>query len=1520
MPINLGTAEGHIDLDFSNLKTEVASAVKELEKLDKEGDYVQSQYKLLETTFNGVSGTLQQAALKSQKLTAEIETSRKKVESYKKNIDILNTVITKSKDEQEKLAQKIEETRKKCDSAEEKVKSMAEAHGKASEEYKNATQKAQEYRNELLQQETRYVSLGDEIDSSRQKITEYRTAVNNTSADIQAMTQELMEAENKIANYGVSVEKAGDKIKSAGQKMNDVGNILTLGVSTPLVGIGVAAVNAGNDFEAQMSRVKAIAGATGDEFEKLEQQAIDLGASTAFSATECAEAMENLASAGFTTREIMEAVPGMLDLAASSGEDLASSADIAASTLRGFGLEASEAGHVADVLAKNAADTNAAIADTGLAMKYIAPVAYSAGWSLEEVTTAIGKMADAGIKGEQAGTTLRGGLTRLMKPTKEMTKAMERVGIEFYDASGKMKPLSTIIDDLQKGTSKMTDEQRDSAIAAIFGTEALSGWKVLLQSSKKELDKMTKGLENSDGAAKEMAETMLDNTKGSIEEMNGSLETAGITLQKAMAPSITKVAKTVTDLANKFSELDPEIQENVVKFGALAAAAGPVLKIGGNITKGVGTLTKGLGKLTTGFGKLIKGMGKKKTYSVVADGMEGIAGAAANATTGVKGTSGVLSKLGGPFGIAAIAATAIAGIGIALETARKKAVEANLEEHFGDIKLSAEEVEDVAKRLTTNEWTMKIDAVIEARDKLEEFQEEINTAVEEMDKIGWKVGIGLDLTESEKKAFQDSAEQYINSATELLEQKQYTVTLAINTLMTPGTKAYESISKFTTEFYGDTRSELERLGEEYAKAVNEAFADGVLTEDENLNLQTIQQKIQDMVDRAADAEYQGKLSMLELQAPKSGLTADSFKDLQEQIGEALNERMSDAQEAYSIALGNIELALKEDAIDPIQYLELKSELTKGFNQDKSEIVLDGLNIQIGTIQTNYQEDIDKFTTEFSKTMGDSFDRLFEGEEYGRNVWKNIWSGLENAANNTYSDADPDSINAIHGILEKMQPTTDELEKLAQAYKDAGMVPPKSVTQGLLDVYQLEAMTKNSDHIFELLADEIANSPDAKKAISYAIKSGSEIPEELAKALKENYGIVVDATTGVFSQIQKPALSKTEEIKQVMSEAGLDISDSLAEAIASKGTSVQSSTLKLLDKIGEGKTLKEEEIKTLLSNLGIQSADALATSLKSKKPELQEETIQLLAQISGGVTLKESEICTLFENLGINASDEVITSFQEKKPDVQAKAIELLDQLVHAEASKRPEILGQLFELGVAVDDSLGKGITNNLEFVRSKTEGMIDVIDTKSEDKIAEITPDFAKYLKKMGTKGLDDLSKLMEDTDISSPGVKPLSKAEANKWGNSATSILQGAIGAVQVGISAISGISKHAEGGIFYKPHIAAFAEDGPEAVIPLSENRRASALDIWQEAGEMLGAQEEVYRVLAPKKKKTTSTSFDYDTLARKLAAELRKTPIQVKPEVHVRSGDVYLDKDRVGYSLAPIMDARLETLQRRRERGG
>lgn len=416
------------------------------------------------------------------------------------------------------------------------------------------------------------------------------SAVGYLLLDTTGFSNGLNSAWRDLQGFTDNTSSATDRLSSFGSAVSSVGGTLTKSVTLPLAGAGTAIMKIGNDFESQMSRVQAIAGATGTELEALTNQALELGSSTSFSASEVAQGMENLASAGFTTNEIMSAMPGLLDLAASSGAELGTASEIAASAIRGFGLEATDAGHVADVFAEAAARTNAQTEDMGEAMKYIAPVANAMGQSLEETAAAIGIMSDAGIKGSQAGTSLRGALSRLAKPTDVMYAKMEELGLSFYDAQGNMLPLNEIVSQLQNSFVGLTQEQQNNALVTLFGQESLSGMLALIQRGPDELVSLTESFKNCDGAAAEMAETMLDNTSGSIEEMMGAIETLAIKLQQVMAPVITKVVEKITEFVEWLGSLDEGTLQLIATIAAVAAAVGPVLIVIGNVIKAISTI------------------------------------------------------------------------------------------------------------------------------------------------------------------------------------------------------------------------------------------------------------------------------------------------------------------------------------------------------------------------------------------------------------------------------------------------------------------------------------------------------------------------------------------------------------------------------------------------------------------------------------------------------------------------------------------------------------------------------------------------------------------------------------------------------------------------------------------------------------------------------------------------------------------------------------------------------------------
>lgn len=545
--------------------------------------------------------------------------------------------------------------------------------------YNETGQALKGYQSLLVKQTEKYNALKSNIgdvasatEKEKSQLLGARTAMMDTAAkisELQGRLQSLATEINIFSRMGSAMTNFGNKLTALGAGAVNLGSTLTGAVTTPLVGIGVAAMTTFGNFEQQMNRVKAISGATGGQFDQLKQRAVELGASSVFSASEVAQAMENMASAGMNVNDIYSASAGVMDLAAVSGRDMGLAAEAVASAMNQFGIAGENATHVADVYAKAAADTNAETVDMAEAMKYAGPVMSSLNSSFEETAAAIGIMSNAGIKGSQAGTTLRTAMQRLAAPTDVASKLMQSLGISAYNSEGQMKPISELLPHLQERLSGLSEEQRNNALNTLFGKESLSGMLALLDSAGPEFDGVVSGLQNSNGAAKEMADTMNSGLTGSIENLKGKLETAAITVSERFAPYIEQLADKVGELTEWFTNLSEEQQDQIIKWGLVAAAAGPALVVFGKIAGALGTTFKALGTVSSGIGKLV---GKVAPLITNFAGMETAAVGATGAASNFGGAVGLLSN---PLGLVVGGAAALAGGLVVLANAKQHATE-----------------------------------------------------------------------------------------------------------------------------------------------------------------------------------------------------------------------------------------------------------------------------------------------------------------------------------------------------------------------------------------------------------------------------------------------------------------------------------------------------------------------------------------------------------------------------------------------------------------------------------------------------------------------------------------------------------------------------------------------------------------------------------------------------------------------------------------------------------------------------
>ena len=405
-----------------------------------------------------------------------------------------------------------------------------------------------------------------------------------------------------LIDFDKSMKRMTKSTEAIAKKFTAVGKGLTLGLTAPIIAMGTAAVKTAADFDVSMDKVAAISGATGEDLETLRQLAKDLGASTKFSATEAADGMNYLAMAGWGVGDIMGAMPGLLDLAAASGEDLGTTADIVSDAMTAMGIGADGAGHFADVLAMAASKSNTNVSMLGESFKYAAPLAGTMGWSLEDLTVQLGLMANAGIKSSQAGTTFKSAMAAMLAPTDKQATAMAELGLSMTNTDGSMKSLGDITAMLRDKFATLDEAQQAQYAATIFGKEAMSGMLAVINASESDFTSLVGNLGSAEGAAATMASTMQDNLGGSFTKLKSALEGIAIQIGEILMPTITKIVAVFASWVDAFAKLDPGTKEMIVKIAALAAAIGPLLI-------GVGSAISAFGKIQAALAILGPAMG-----------------------------------------------------------------------------------------------------------------------------------------------------------------------------------------------------------------------------------------------------------------------------------------------------------------------------------------------------------------------------------------------------------------------------------------------------------------------------------------------------------------------------------------------------------------------------------------------------------------------------------------------------------------------------------------------------------------------------------------------------------------------------------------------------------------------------------------------------------------------------------------------------------------------------------------------
>ncbi len=573
---------------FKLAKSQWDENTKASEKLKDQQKYLAAEVKdytdkvkMLQGQLSELSEKESKNAEKIKKKTEQLNAAKNTAKSYKQKCDALKIELEQLEKDENSNAEAIQ-----------KKKNQVE---KAEKAYIDYSSKAEKLEADIEKLSTGEANNEAAIQKKKAQLENTQAALNNYIKSLEEVNEKLKYGTADIEAYGKKLEETGEKISKAGEKISDVGTDLTKKVTVPVAGLATAAVKTAADFDSAMSQVSAVSGATGNDLEQLRDKAREMGAKTKFSASEAGEAMNYMAMAGWKTGDMLDGIEGIMNLAAASGEDLATTSDIVTDALTALGLTAADSGHFADILAAASSNANTNVSMMGETFKYCAPVAGALGYSAEDTAEAIGLMANAGIKSSQAGTAMRTMLTSLQGDVELSGAAFGDVTVATTNADGSMRSLGDILGDLREYFSQMTESEAAATAEALVGKNAMSGFLAVMNAAPSDIEKLNNAINNCDGTAGQMAATMQDNLAGQLTILKSQLEELAISFGEMLMPVIRDIVSGIQGFVDKLNAMDEGQRNAIITIGLMLAAIGPILITIGKITTGIGGVTKGIG-------------------------------------------------------------------------------------------------------------------------------------------------------------------------------------------------------------------------------------------------------------------------------------------------------------------------------------------------------------------------------------------------------------------------------------------------------------------------------------------------------------------------------------------------------------------------------------------------------------------------------------------------------------------------------------------------------------------------------------------------------------------------------------------------------------------------------------------------------------------------------------------------------------------------------------------------------------
>lgn len=926
----------------------------------------------------------------------------------------------------------------------------------------------------------------------------FGNAMGMTRRELRKITRDAISSNQSIKQQMSSafdtVNGGMERISSAAKEALELTAKISAAGLTAASAAGAYAVKVGASYEAQMSTVQAISMASAEDMKILGDKAKEMGATTVFSASQAGEAMEYMAMAGWKTQDMVNGIGGIMNLAAASGEDLGAVSDIVTDALTAFGLSAADSGHFADVLAAASSNANTNVSMMGETFKYVAPVAGAMKYSVEDTAEVIGLMANSGIKASQAGTSLRAILSRMVRPTDDVAAAMKRVGVELT-IDGKMKSLNEVVSDLRNGFAGLSDEEKTQVASALAGQEAMSGLLAVVNASDADVNKLAESINNCTGAAEKMAQIRIDNLKGDATLFASAAEGLGISAFDDMNPLLRSGTQLATSYVNNareylestgiLSDTFDNLNQKLPTFVREAKEAGREIK---EISEPLITTGEWLADHPDVVKSTLVGIGTTLVSFKIASKIKEVTGAIQAMNLAMKANPWTLAISAIGVGIGAFSA-----IRTEIKETRKELKNANLSEHFGDITLSMEELEDVSQRIVRTDTFGQFSQSLEELGKADTLSQSIEDTIAALNKTEWEVSIGLKLSDDEKSEYQQNIASYIQQTQDLLLQKQYAVSMNLE-LFTDDSTIGAGIREKTNEFYSSNYSTLQDLGTKLQDAVNSAFEDGFLDIDEVKEIQELQAQIAEMQSMLADSKSKAAYDALDVEFGGVELDADTFQNLQEKIAEIAENDAKTYNEAYSTAMSEYHTELDSGWITEDEFTVRKAQADAKYLQELAQSTDNAMSYEVQAITKQYSDELDKALPELQDKTAFAIQDIIDSPNTVS--WDGFFRDLTEG-----NGLDQATKDALADLYKYMEPNVEQMESLRSQYIEAGMEFPQALSEGLTNAEMLGMLAGDADAMYMYLSDAIMDSPDKFNIYQAMVDAGIFIPDPLKDAIE-----------------------------------------------------------------------------------------------------------------------------------------------------------------------------------------------------------------------------------------------------------------------------------------------------------------------------------------------------------------------------------------------------------------------------------